>query len=82
MTRIVIIGPSDCAVINCVHLWTLKYIDNTSSFLKGPQKVLLVKRYGNRTAIINENGNSIGDKVSLARLVNGVGCTSNASDVR
>ena len=81
MTEIVINGPSDGSLINCVHLWNLKSVDNLMSFLKDPHKVLLGMRHGNRTSIINSNGNYIGVNVSLARLSAGVGCTSRTSDV-
>ena len=39
-------------------------------------------QHGNRKAVINDNGKSIGVKVRLVRLVTGVGCTSNESDVQ
>ena len=82
MTGIVINSPIDDALINVVHLWTLKSVDNMSPFLKGPQKVLLGMQHGNITVIINANGKFIGVKFSLARLATGVGYHSHKSDVR
>ena len=41
ITGISIKGPSGGDLINCVHLWTLKSIDNESYSLKGTKKVLL-----------------------------------------
>ena len=41
MTRIIINGTSDGALINCVHLWNLKYVDNASYFLRDPQNSCL-----------------------------------------
>ena len=82
MTGIVINGPSDDVLINFVHLCSLKSVDNETSFFKGLQKVLLEMRHGNIIAIINTNRNSIGFKHGFSRMVNGVGCTSHASDVR
>ena len=35
MTGIVIDGPSDVALIDHVHLWTLKSVDNVPYFLRG-----------------------------------------------
>ena len=82
MIGIVINVPSDGTIINCVHHWSLKSVDNAPPFFTGPQKVLLEIRHGNRTSIINTNRNSIGVKLSLDRMSTGVGCTSHASDVR
>ena len=81
MTRIIMNGQSNVALINCVQLWTLKSVDNALSFFKGTHKVLLGMQHGKRTEIINANGNFINVKVSLVRMVNGVGCNSHASDV-
>ena len=76
MTGIVIIGPSDGALINCVHLCNLKSVENAPSFLKGVQKDLLEMVHVNITSIFNTNRKLISVKLSLATLDNGVGCTS------
>ena len=82
MTGIVIDGPSDVALIDHVHLWTLKSVDKALYFLKAPHKVLLEILHDNRKAIINTTITSIDLKISLARMVTGMGCTNNASDVQ
>ena len=78
MAGITINGPGDVALVNCVHLGTLKSIDKASSLLKGPHKVLLEVRHGNGTSIVNTNIKSIGIKLIVERMVAVVGCTSNA----
>ena len=75
ITRIVIDVPIDGALINCVQLWTLKYVDNAPSFFKGNYKVLLGIIHSNRTEIINTNGNSICAKLILESMATGGGCT-------
>ena len=82
MTVIVINGPINGALINVVHLWTLKYVDNAPSFLKETHKVLLGMRHGTIIAIFNNNVNYIGVKLSLVRMANGIGRTINATNVR
>ena len=82
MTVIAIKGTSDCDLINCEKIWTLKCIDNTSSFLKRTHKVLLVMPHGNRTVIINKSENCIGVKFSLNRLATDVACTGHARGVQ
>ena len=80
ITITIINGPINGDLINFVHFWTLKSVDNTSSFLKGTHKILLGMRHGNIKYIINTNGNSIGDKLILVRLATGMGCTIHSSD--
>ena len=82
MTGITINGPSNGDLINCVHLGTLKYIDNTLPLFRGPHKVLLEVRHGNGTSIFNTNINAISIKISLDSLASIVGCTSHASYVQ
>ena len=82
MTVIVINGPSDGALINYVHLWTLKYVDNSSSFFKVPHKALIGIQHDKRISIINASGNSISVKFSLVTMATGVGCTIHASDAQ
>ena len=81
MTGIFINGPSDIFLIICVHFWTLKSIDNASSFLRVPTKFCLECDMVTEQRFINENGNSSGVKVSLVSLVTGLGCANHAGDV-
>ena len=82
MAGIVINGPSNGTQIKSVQLWTIKYVDNRQYCFKGPHKVLLEIRHGNKPVIINTKRNSISVKPRFARLNSGVGCTSHVSDVR
>ena len=82
MTSIIINSLRNGALINCFQIDTLKYIDKAPYFLKGPHKVLLEIRHGNRTAVLDTNGNSKFLKITLARLDTGVGCTSPSSDLQ
>ena len=67
--------------MNCVHFWTLKYVDNAPPLLKGTHKFLLGIQHGNRKLIINNSGNSISVKLSLVSLATGVDCNSHVGDM-
>ena len=81
MAVIVINVTINGALINCVHLCTIKSLDNAPYFFKGPHKVLLEMRHGNITAIINTNKNSIGVKIILVSMATGVGFTRHTNYV-
>ena len=74
-------GPGDGALINFVHLRTLKFGDTALSLLNTAYKVLLEVHHDNRKSIVNTNIKSIGIKPSFAGLVYVVSCIINAGDV-
>ena len=82
MTGIVVNGPSNDALMNCVHLWTLKFVDNTPYSFKESYKVLLEMRHGNRTEISNTNRNSVGVKIGVTMLATVFDYNSHASNVQ
>ena len=81
MTGSFINGLIDGALINYVHLWTLKFVDNAPYSFNWTNKVLFGMRHSYRSVIINTNGKSISVKLILKNMATAVSCISYASDV-
>ena len=82
MACIFINVPGHVALINFVHLGTLKYIDKTPSLLKRHQEVLLELQHGIVTSISDTNRMSIGIKFILVIMASIVVHTSHIGDVQ